>query len=123
MSFKDLAIDLQMEKEEYLEMIALFLEISAKDLTDLQSALERGDGPRAANAAHSIKGASSNLGLMQIYELAQKIETEARENHSDRNSERVLMLRERLDHLTEEFKQESNDKERGDPLSMEKGGT
>ncbi len=108
MNFKDLAIHLEMEKEEYLEMIRLFLETSANDLTYLHSALEKGEGLNAAGAVHSIKGAAANLGLTEIYELAQKIEMEALGNHLDRTSGGILMLREKLDLIAEELKQESN---------------
>jgi len=113
MNFKDLAINLEMEEEEYLEMIGLFLETSANDLIDLHSALERGEGPEAASAVHSIKGAAANLGLTQIYESAQKIEREALRNHLDRNSELILMFREELDHVADEFKQALKDQGKG----------
>lgn len=106
MNFKDLAINLEMEKEEYLEMIGLFLETSANDLTYLYSALDKGEGLNGANAVHSIKGAAANLGLTEIYKLAQKIETEALENHLDRTSEQILVLRQELDQMAEELRQE-----------------
>jgi len=108
MNFKELAINLEMEKEEYLEMIGLFLETSANDLTYLHSALEEGEGRKAASAVHSIQGAAANLGLTEIYELAQKIEMEALGSHLDRTSGPILMLREKLDLMAEELKQESN---------------
>ena len=107
MNFKDLASNLEMEKEEYLEMIGLFLETTTNDLTYLYSALERAEGPKAASAVHSIKGAAANLGLTEIHELAQKIEMEALKCHLDRDSGPILMLQEKVDLVEEQFKQES----------------
>ena len=96
MNFKDLATRLEMEPGELLEMIELFLEVSASDLNHLQIALEKGEGLQASRAAHSIKGAAVNLGLIEIYELAKKIETEALENHLDQSSEWISALREEI---------------------------
>ncbi len=106
MNFDDLAKNVEMEKQEFLEMIELFLETSTTDLTSLHSALAKEEGLKAVRAAHSIKGAAANLGLTEIYELAKKIETEALANPVSRTSERILMLREKLGQMTEEFKRE-----------------
>jgi HPt (histidine-containing phosphotransfer) domain-containing protein len=106
MNFEDLAINVEMEKQEFLEMIGLFLETSATDLTDLHSALEKEEGLRAASAAHSIKGAAASLGLTEIHELAKRIEMEALGNHFGQTSEKILALHEKLNHMAEKLKQE-----------------
>ena len=106
MNFEDLAIKLEMEKQEFIEMIGLFLEASVTDLTDLHSALKKEEGLKAARAAHSIKGAAVSLGLTEIYELAKEIEIEAIENHFSQIDEDILALREKLDHMAEELKKE-----------------
>jgi HPt (histidine-containing phosphotransfer) domain-containing protein len=106
MNLKELANHLEMEKEEFLELIELFLDTSFSDLNHLQSAVEKGEGLNAVKAAHSIKGAAANLGMAEIYELAKKIETEVQGNRLDRTPEWILTLRRLLDQVAEGLKQE-----------------
>ena len=106
MNLKDLGNHLEMEKEEFLELIELFLDTSFSDLNHLQSAVEKGESLNAVKAAHSIKGAAANLGMAEIYELAKKIETEAQGNRLDRTPEWILSLRRLLDQVAEGLKQE-----------------
>jgi HPt (histidine-containing phosphotransfer) domain-containing protein len=106
MNLKELANHLEMEKEEFLELIELFLDTSFSDLNHLQSAVEKGEGLNAVEAAHSIKGAAVNLGMEEIYELAKKIETEARGNHLNRTLEWIQTLRRLLEQVAEGLKQE-----------------
>ncbi len=79
MNIKELAEELGLEEEEYLELIELFLDRSMSDLNELNTAVETKDAEKAASVAHSIKGAAGNLGLMELYEEAKKIEAQARE--------------------------------------------
>ena len=106
MNLKDLGNHLEMEKEEFLELIELFLDTSFSDLNHLQSAVEKGEGLNAVKAAHSIKGAAANLGMAEIYELAKKIEIAAQRNQFDRTPEWILTLRRLLDQVAEGLKQE-----------------
>jgi HPt (histidine-containing phosphotransfer) domain-containing protein len=106
MNFKDLATRLEMEQGEFLEMIELFLEVSASDLNHLQAALEKGEGLKASRAAHSIKGAAVNLGLIEIYELAKKIETEALESHLDQSPEWISALQEKIGTMAKDLEKE-----------------
>ena len=106
MNLKELANHLEMEKEEFLELIELFLDTSTSDLNHLQSAVEKREDLNAVKAAHSIKGAAANLGMAEIYELAKKIETEARGNQLDRTLEWIPTLRRLLDQVAEGLKQE-----------------
>ena len=71
MDIKALAENLGLEEDEYLELADLLVETGLVDLSIMESALEGGDADAAAKAAHSLKGASGNLGIMDIYELAQ----------------------------------------------------
>ena len=101
MNVKALALNLEMEEEEFLGLMKLFLETSVSDLTVLQSAHQRREAPKVAMAAHSIKGAAVNLGLTEIVELAWAIESDARGNRLHRTQEWVQRLRERLDQIAE----------------------
>ena len=79
MNVKALAENLGLEKHEYMELLSLFLETASSDMSKLQSAIEEKDAQKTAAAAHSIKGAAGNLGLMKIHKGAKEIEEEARE--------------------------------------------
>ena len=99
MNFKELAKNLGLEEEEHLELIELFIETGMSDLDKLQSAIEEGNPEKAANAAHSIKGAASNLGLMEVYEVAKKIEKQTRNDRLEGIAESAQALKEKLNEI------------------------
>ena len=101
MNFVKLAEDLGLEEEEYLELIELFLESGTSDLNQLQAAIEEGDAEKAARAAHSLKGASGNLGLMELHELAKTIEAGVRNNRLKGMAEPVQVLEKKLGVIAE----------------------
>ena len=63
MNFIELAENLELEENEFLELVALFVKTGYSDLNKLQSAIEDEDTEKVAIVAHSIKGTSANLGL------------------------------------------------------------
>ncbi len=80
MNFRELAGDLGVEEEEYLELIALLVETGMDGLDKLRSAVEEGDAEQAADAAHSLKGAAVSLGLIELQDGAKAVEEKARDN-------------------------------------------
>jgi HPt (histidine-containing phosphotransfer) domain-containing protein len=107
MNFRELAEQMEMEEGELLEIIGFFLEASASDLGKIQSAVEEEDAQKAFRAAHSIKGAAANLRLTAICELAQRMETEARENRLDGAIGAIRAIQENLNQLDESLKRET----------------
>ena len=101
MNIRELAENLGLEEDEYLEILELFLDTGMIDIDKLRSAIEEGNAEEAAQAAHSLKGASGNLGLMDIYNVALKSEEEARNNSLDGLAESVQTLKEQLNSLAE----------------------
>lgn len=97
MNLNKLAENLGIEEDEFSELVGLFLETSASDLSKLQSATAGRDGQKAADAAHSIKGAAVNLGLTEIYDMAKQMETDARENRLTEVTEGIGALKQQLD--------------------------
>jgi HPt (histidine-containing phosphotransfer) domain-containing protein len=83
MNFKELAENIGLSEEEYLEIVALFMSTGVSDLDDLEKANETNDVAGVANAAHRLNGASGNLGFMEIQTLAQKIELAAGDKKFD----------------------------------------
>jgi len=101
MNIKESAEKLGLEEDEYLELIELFMDTGRVDIEKLSSAIEKGNTEEATQAAHSLKGASGSLGLMEIHNLALKSEEEARNNSLDGIAESVQKLREQLNSLAE----------------------
>jgi HPt (histidine-containing phosphotransfer) domain-containing protein len=101
MDIKELAENLGLEEDEYLELLELFIDTGIVDVEKIRSAVEEGNAEEAGNAAHSLKGASGSLGLMEIYDLAQKTEKEARNNSLDGLAESVQTLKAQIDSLSE----------------------
>jgi len=99
MDIKALADDLGLDEDEYLELIDLLVDTGMVDLSNMESAVKAGDADTAARAAHSIKGASGNLGIMDIYELAKAIEAELRNNNLAAIEGQLKEIREKLEVL------------------------
>lgn len=92
MNITKLADDQGLTCEEFLDIVAVFIDASKHDMTRLRSALERQDAEAVAQAAHSLKGAAGNLGLDAIYNLALEAEGYARSrslSHMDQCVERL----------------------------------
>ncbi len=84
MESKKLAENLGLEDDEFAELFGLYKETTASDLKELKSAISVGDEKKAHEKAHSIKGASDNLGFDELYETAKAIDDRARVNSLDR---------------------------------------
>ena len=97
MNFTALAENVGLEEDEFIEMAELFVETSVSDLQRLQSAVDQENMEEVLEAAHSIKGASGNMGFMEIYEVARGLEMNARENKLDGAVEAVGSIKEKLD--------------------------
>jgi HPt (histidine-containing phosphotransfer) domain-containing protein len=97
MDFQQLAQNLELEENEFLELLGLFLKTGYSDLNKLQSAIEDGDTEEVARVAHSIKGTSANLGLMGIFELAKRIEMSVQHNDLGGATEAAKRIKEQLD--------------------------
>jgi len=97
MDFKELAENLELEENEFLELIGLFVKTAYSDLNKLQSAIEDGDTEEAARFAHSIKGTSANLGLTGIFGLAKRIEISVQNNDLYGATGSAKRIKEQLD--------------------------
>jgi len=99
MNLKALAENLELEEDEYLELVYLFLNTSSSDLNKLQAAIEKGNAQKVAGLAHSIKGAAVTLGLTEIFEYAKKLETNAQVNDLNGATRLVRSIQEELDRI------------------------
>ncbi|PXF59548.1 MAG: hypothetical protein C4B58_02980 [Deltaproteobacteria bacterium] len=101
MNFKESAENLGLEEDEYLELIDLFVEVGKTDLDKLQSGIDDENAEEVAKAAHSLKGASGNLGLMEFFQIAKKIEEKGRNGQLEGTAEATRALKERLKAVAE----------------------
>ncbi len=101
MSLRELAKSLELGMDEFLEIVDLFVEKSGSDLDEMQAALNEGDGQKVLSAVHSIKGASINVGLRDLYEIARQTEVEARKNNLLVVSKKILLIREMLQQIAQ----------------------
>ena len=101
MNFSKLAEDLGLEREEYLELIELFVETGMSDLDKLQSAIKEVNAEKAANAAHSLKGAAGSIGLIEFSETAKEIEEKARNDRLEETAEAAQALKKKLGVIAE----------------------
>ena len=101
MDFKALAKVIGLDEEEYLDCINLFIQVSKSDLNNLLSAIEEGCAEKVAAAAHSIRGASGNLGLVNLHETAKQIEEKGRQGILEGVVEPTHLLTEELKRLEE----------------------
>lgn len=101
MNFSELAENIGLEEDEFLELVELFVQTSASDLERLQSAIDGGHTQEAVEAAHSVKGAAGNLGFTEIYDLAKAMEEKARQSRVEGASEALKAIRDRYDLIAE----------------------
>jgi HPt (histidine-containing phosphotransfer) domain-containing protein len=83
MNFKELGENLGLEEDEYRELIDLFIQSGGTDLQNLAQAIAARDADLVVRSAHTIKGASGNLGLTEVSAAAKIIEERAMRNQLD----------------------------------------
>ena len=101
MNIKELSETIGLEEHEYLEMIEMLVETGTADLNRLQSAIDEENVQGVVEAAHSIKGASVNLGLLEVYEIAREIEDKALNDRLEGITESVQVLKKKLEMIAE----------------------
>jgi HPt (histidine-containing phosphotransfer) domain-containing protein len=102
---KGLAERIGLSEEEITELIGLFIESCSEDMEKLGTALEEHNARKVSEAAHSIKGASGNMRLDEIYELSKKIEMDARANKLDQAGSDAATLWEHLNDIKIAFEE------------------
>jgi two-component system sensor histidine kinase/response regulator len=93
------------DKEFFKEMVDEFLNYAPKQLEILTKAIERGDAKVVEREAHSIKGASGNLGAKHIADLSLQLELLGRTKDLAGAEEIIDNLKSELKHLEENFNQ------------------
>jgi HPt (histidine-containing phosphotransfer) domain-containing protein len=97
MNIDKLAENLGLEPDEYMEVLELLVDSGKTDIDSLEEAIAAGSAEGVVAAAHSIKGASANLGLTELSEAAKDMELNAREQNLDGMSEKIQVLKEKFE--------------------------
>ena len=104
MDIAKLAENLGLEAEDFSELFELYMQTTSTDLEELKAALATGDTEEIHKKAHSIKGASGNLGFDELYNTASEIDDQAREGSLDGLEEKVQNFDHKFEEMVSEFK-------------------
>ncbi len=97
MNFKALGEQLGLDEEEYRELIDLFIESGGADYQKLLDGVAAGDADTVCSCAHTIKGASGNLGLLDVSAVASLIEERAMNHKLEDIGQAVETLKTQFD--------------------------
>ncbi len=89
------------DKELAVEIIGIFQDQVPVILTEIDRAIQAGDARQLQQAAHTLKGASGNVGAMVIYGLALSLETVGKNNEMQKAAE----LLEKISEAVKTFEQ------------------
>ena len=103
MELEKLAERLGLDVEDIRELFELYVETTTSDLAELKGAIETKDAQLAHAKAHSIKGASGNLGIDEMYNQAKEIDDLARVNSLDGLENMVQVLEDKFNSLIKDF--------------------
>lgn len=67
-------------EEDFVDLINTYIKDSEIRLTEMQTAYDTNDNRKGFEAAHSLKGASSNLGATGLTELCYELQEVCRNN-------------------------------------------
>ncbi|MEJ2044282.1 MAG: Hpt domain-containing protein [Reinekea sp.] len=70
-------------EDEFSTLISTYIKDTKQKLDLLSEAVKERNAPEVREVAHSIKGASINIGIVQLSELCQQMETVAKEGAID----------------------------------------
>ena len=96
MNIRELAENLGLEEEEYLELLDLLVETGMSDIDKYQKASDEGDIEGAVMAAHSLKGATANMGFMELSYMANELQDKAHNNRLEGAAKIIQSMREEL---------------------------
>ncbi|MBI5589545.1 MAG: Hpt domain-containing protein [Deltaproteobacteria bacterium] len=81
MDVKQVASQLGLEEDDIYDVLELFIQTAPSDLTKMATGLNKQDTVQIGEAAHSLKGSTGALGLMDISNHAQLIMKQSREKN------------------------------------------
>lgn len=95
------AAELEIEEEEYRSLLRLFTKNAAVELAQLEAAIRSDDRAEVARLAHSLKGVSANLGLAELFAIADSLDESARSGILGGAETGLALLRNEIDLISE----------------------
>lgn len=108
MEFIELADNLGLEEDEFLELVELYIETCSADLVKLESAVQQSNIQGIIELSHSIKGSSGNLGFMNVFDMAKEIEDNARDNVIEGAVSSVQSIKEMVKQISHKYESTKN---------------
>jgi HPt (histidine-containing phosphotransfer) domain-containing protein len=96
MNFNEMAENIGLDEQDFREMAELFVSVGVTDLEKLRDAWASHNCQGVVMSAHSLKGASANLGFTEIYEIAKRVEADARSQKLDGADEAIGEIAQKL---------------------------
>ncbi len=103
MDFQSLASNAGIDVEDFIEIAQLLIDTSISDMNKIRQGIESNNTEMVAMAAHSIKGASGNMGFSEIFQTAAQIEMSAKSENLEGITEKVTLIEQRLGSLANEL--------------------
>ncbi len=100
-NLRRMAENVGLEEDEYLPLLALFIETSICYLNELKSDILSGNSRKVYETIHTIRGAAENLGIPEMSEIAKVMELKAHKDVLEGAEEARENLVEKLGYLTE----------------------
>lgn len=96
MNFNEMAKHIGLDEQDFREMAELFVSVGVTDLDKLRDAYAMRNCQGVVMSAHSLKGASANLGFNDIYEIAKRVEADARAQKLEGADEAIGKIAQKL---------------------------
>jgi two-component system, sensor histidine kinase and response regulator len=77
----------------YRELLTDFIQELPGRISSLEQLLVQNDMASLAREAHNLKGVSSNLGALQLYDYASKLDRQSDESYTDQNQTLILDIK------------------------------
>ena len=103
MNIKELGENIGLDEEEYIEMLAIFIESGSEDIEKLENAIKEGSSEKAHQASHSLKGSSGNMGLDALFKLAKAVDDKVRDGVMDGIESMLKEIRQEHEKIIQEY--------------------
>ena len=91
------------DEELLQELLEIFEDDCPRLLQEIQQALQEGDTTRAAQTAHTLKGAAGNLEMRELHKLAEELEHRCRDGALAEATQAYTVLERAWEHLSTEL--------------------
>ncbi len=106
MDFQKIADQFGLDVADIYEIAELFVDMAPSEIQKLMDAYQTLNPKLAAETAHSLKGSTSTLGLMEIATLAQAVVKQGRENRIEELKTSLPNLMKALNTVVIEIRQQ-----------------